>query len=118
MVLHELATNASKHGALSNQVGRVAIGWQVGNGEIDGRFTIDWIESGGPNVVAGTRRGFGSTVIKSMAELSLGGEVELDFAPSGVIWRLACPLTKVLDKGGILGGRKRNSFELTTKAHP
>ena len=97
MVVHELATNAAKHGALSNQDGRVEIAWQVKNGTADERFTISWIERGGPPVVAPANRGYGSTVIKSMAELSLDGEVQLDFAPSGLIWRLACPATKILD---------------------
>jgi two-component sensor histidine kinase len=96
MVLHELVTNASKHGALSNQVGRVAIDWQV-----EGTFVIKWVESGGPNVGSPTQRGFGSTVIKKMAELSLDGEVVLNFAPSGLFWRLECPLAKILDKDKI-----------------
>jgi len=99
MVLHELATNASKHGALSNQVGRVEIGWHAEKGDPDGRFSITWIESDGPIVVAGARRGFGSTVIKGMIELSLDGKVDLDFAKSGLIWRLTCPFAKVRDKG-------------------
>jgi PAS domain S-box-containing protein len=101
MIVHELATNASKYGALSNQVGRVKIGW--GAEWIDGRFTMNWVECGGPPVVARARYGFGSNVIKSMAELSLDGEVDLDFAPNGLIWRLACPLKKVHDKGKIRG---------------
>jgi PAS domain S-box-containing protein len=102
MILHELATNASKYGALSDQVGRVKIEWGVNR--IDGRFTMIWVECGGPPVAPPTRRGFGSNVIKSMAELSLDGQVELDFAPSGLIWRLACPLIKVYDKGEIRVG--------------
>jgi PAS domain S-box-containing protein len=96
MVMHELATNASKYGALSNQVGSVKIGW--GAERLEGRFTMIWVEHGGPPVFASARRGFGSSVIKSMAELSLDGQVELDFAPSGLIWRLSCPLAKVCDK--------------------
>jgi two-component sensor histidine kinase len=76
----------------------------MGVNRIDGRFTMIWVECGGPPVVPPTRRGFGSSVIKSMAELSLDGEVELDFAPSGLIWRLACPLIKVYDKGEIRVG--------------
>ena len=99
MVLHELATNASKHGALSNQVGRVEIDWHAENAEPEGYFSITWIESGGPTVVAGARRGFGSTVIKGMIELSLEGRVDLEFPRSGLIWRLTCPLAKVRDKG-------------------
>jgi PAS domain S-box-containing protein len=104
MVVHELATNAAKHGALSSQDGHVEIAWQVKNGGADERFTMSWIERGGPPVVAPTHRGFGSTVIKSMAELSLDGEIQLDFAPSGLFWQLACPATKILDTGEFIGG--------------
>ena len=50
MVVHELATNAAKHGALSNQDGRVEIAWQVKSDTADERFTISWIERGGPPV--------------------------------------------------------------------
>jgi PAS domain S-box-containing protein len=103
MVVHELATNAAKHGALSGQDGRVEIAWQVNNCGAEERFTMSWIERGGPLVVAPAHRGFGSTVIKSMAELSLDGEIQLDFAPSGLMWRLACPATKILDTGDYIG---------------
>lgn len=97
MVVHELATNAAKHGALSNEVGSVEIAWQVNNQALENRFTISWTERGGPHVVAPTSRGYGSTVIKSMAELNLDGEVQLHFASSGLNWRLACPATKILE---------------------
>ena len=97
MVVHELATNAAKHGALSNEVGRVDVAWQVENGTAGERFTMTWIERGGPAVMTPTHRGFGSTVIKSMVELSLGGDVQLEFARSGLIWRMACSATKVMD---------------------
>ena len=97
MVVHELATNAAKHGALSNEVGSVEIAWQVNNQVPDNLFTISWMERGGPPVVAPTSRGYGSTVIKSMAELNLDGEVQLHFASTGLNWRLACPATKILE---------------------
>jgi PAS domain S-box-containing protein len=103
MVVHELATNAAKHGALSNQDGHVEIAWQVNNGAAGERFMMSWIERGGPPVPRPTHRGFGSTVVKSMAELSLDGEIQLDFAASGLIWRLACPVTKILDTGEYIG---------------
>jgi PAS domain S-box-containing protein len=103
MVMHELATNAAKHGALSNRDGRVEITWQLNNGAASERFMMSWIERGGPPVADPTHRGFGSTVVKSMAELSLDGEIELDFAASGLIWRLACPATKILDTGEYIG---------------
>lgn len=96
MVMNELATNAVKHGALSGHDGSVEVAWQIESNDADASFRISWLERGGPPVAAPERRGFGSTVIKTMAELSLDGDVQLDFAPSGLMWRLACPATRVL----------------------
>jgi two-component sensor histidine kinase len=45
------------------------------------------------------RRGFGSTVIASMAKVTVGGEVQLDYAPSGLAWRLTCPAANALERG-------------------
>lgn len=98
MVVHELATNAAKYGALSNQTGHVSLRWDIERTKSTDRFKIAWIESGGPPVVTPTRRGYGSTVIKTMAELSLEGEVALEFAPTGFVWRLDCPTVKILDE--------------------
>ncbi len=96
LALHELATNAVKHGALSGEEGTVSIAWSlVQEGEV--RFVMAWRESGGPAVAYPTRRGFGSTVIDDMIRISVSGEVELDFAPTGLTWRLTCPAGKVLE---------------------
>lgn len=98
MAVHELATNAVKHGALSNQKGHVDIGWQlVGSDGDQRRFLMSWKESDGPRIHAPKRRGFGSKVIKNMVELSLDGEVKLEYAPSGFSWQLACPTAKIRD---------------------
>jgi two-component sensor histidine kinase len=78
LALHELATNAGKYGALSTNKGRVDIWWQAAAN----MFTMSWTENEGPQVVAPTRRGFGSTVINEMAKHSLGGEVALYCARS------------------------------------
>jgi PAS domain S-box-containing protein len=94
LALHELATNAGKYGALSTDEGRVEISWEAGRGT----FTMRWTESGGPAVSAPKRRGFGSIVIKAMAERSVGGEVDLAYAPSGVTWRLTCPAANALER--------------------
>jgi two-component sensor histidine kinase len=93
--LHELATNAGKYGALSNDRGCVDVGWGV-SGE---SFSMHWTESGGPPVPPPKRRGFGSIVMDVMAERSLGGKVDLDYAPSGVTWRLTCPTANALEPG-------------------
>ena len=85
MVIHELATNAAKHGALSNQEGCVDIEWQMENGTADKCFSISWTERGGPTVIPPPQRGYGSTVIKDMAELSLDGEVLAEFCAFGPV---------------------------------
>jgi PAS domain S-box-containing protein len=96
MSLHELATNAGKYGALSTDAGHVDIAWRLEPTDDDGhRFTIEWSESGGPTVVAPTRHGFGWTVLCQMTKMLLGADVTLEFAPAGVIWRLACPADRV-----------------------
>jgi PAS domain S-box-containing protein len=94
LALHELATNAGKYGALSTDTGRVDVGWQIG-GDI---FAMSWTERDGPPVRPPERRGFGSTVIDSMAKRTVSGEVELDYAPSGLEWRLTCPAANALER--------------------
>jgi PAS domain S-box-containing protein len=93
LALHELATNASKYGALSTKRGSVTVHWWL-DGSI---FVMNWTERGGPPVCAPTQRGFGSTVLSLMVKRTLGGEVQLDYAPSGVIWTLACPSANTLE---------------------
>jgi PAS domain S-box-containing protein len=93
LALYELSTNAGKYGALSTDGGRVDVSWDAA----DHTFTMGWIEREGPLVFAPERRGFGATVMKAMAERSVGGAVDLDYAPSGLVWRLTCPATNVLE---------------------
>jgi two-component sensor histidine kinase len=94
LALHELATNAGKYGALSTDSGRVHIFWQT-----DGdALTMSWTERDGPPVSAPERRGFGTTVIETMANHSLDGAVDLDYAPSGLSWRLTCPAANALER--------------------
>ena len=92
LALHELATNAGKYGALSTDKGRVDISWGVAGDT----FTMNWIERDGPPVSAPQRRGFGTIVMKAMAERSVDGMVGLDYATSGVTWRLTCPAANAL----------------------
>ena len=97
LALHELATNAGKYGALSTDQGRVDISWRTA----DGILTMSWIELDGPAVPAPERRGFGTMVMEAMTARSIGGDVHLDFAPSGVKWRLTCPMANVLEMQSI-----------------
>jgi PAS domain S-box-containing protein len=101
MVIHELSTNAAKHGALSNQEGCIDIEWRMEKGPSDERFSISWTERGGPTVVPPPQRGYGSTVIKDMAELTFDGQVRLNFEPSGLSWRLTCPAPRILQDAGV-----------------
>jgi two-component sensor histidine kinase len=101
LALHELATNAGKYGALSTNSGRVDVCWGT-DADI---LTMSWAERDGPPVSPPARRGFGSTVIVSMAEATVGGEVQLDYAPSGLVWRLTCPAANVLECGENFYGR-------------
>jgi two-component sensor histidine kinase len=90
LALHELATNASKHGALSTPHGEVAIRWQLE--EADDRIKFSWHENGGPPVVPPQRRGFGRVVIEQIVPRALNGSGKLEFQPSGVSWTFEfCP---------------------------
>lgn len=83
LALHELGTNAAKHGALTTPAGAVAIEWQPVNASQAVRLT--WREQDGPPVTPPTRRGFGHTVLERMAA-SLGGDASLEFGPEGLRW--------------------------------
>ena len=96
MALHELATNAGKYGALSDDYGIVRVSWTVED-SLHPRLVMTWRESGGPEVVAPDQSGFGQTVMVRMAEYSVQGTVELDYAASGLSWRLTAPLATILD---------------------
>ena len=98
MALHELATNAAKYGALSNESGSIAIGWDIkATGVAEPKFTLSWVERGGPPVAKPQRRGFGWKVTTKMVESSVGGEVSVDYAPSGLVWHLECPAGNIVD---------------------
>ena len=85
---HELATNAAKYGALSQDGGRAELSWAVH----DGVVTLDWRETGGPPVTVPVRRGFGSRMLERGLARQVNGRAELEFAPEGVRYRLEAPL--------------------------
>jgi PAS domain S-box-containing protein len=89
MALHELATNAIKHGALSTPGGRVSLTWRCDDAEA----TMDWVEAGGPSVRPPMRLGFGSRLLGRPLATELNGAVELSFAPAGVRCAIRLPLT-------------------------
>ena len=92
MAINELATNATKHGALQNSEGRVTIAWSLD----DTTFTLHWQERNGPPVTPPQRRGFGTTVLQGMTQAALEAQVALDHAPEGVSWRIVCPRDRVV----------------------
>jgi two-component sensor histidine kinase len=95
LAIHELATNAGKYGALSMDTGRVDICW----GADRDTLTMSWTEREGPPVSAPKRRGFGTIVMETMTARSVDGAVQLDYAPSGLVWRLTCPAASALEAG-------------------
>jgi two-component sensor histidine kinase/PAS domain-containing protein len=88
MALHELATNAAKYGALSTPDGCVSVHWT----NADGNFRFEWEESGGPPVVAPTRKGFGSRLLERLLVTDLGGDIALDYAATGLRFNITATL--------------------------
>jgi PAS domain S-box-containing protein len=92
LILHELATNAAKYGALARSEGRVRISWQVE--QADGRrVRLRWEEQGVPKLKPPAKRGFGTRLIERACRHELEGEVELDYAPRGLRCELVFPLS-------------------------
>jgi PAS domain S-box-containing protein len=90
LVIHELGANARKYGALSSPSGRVSVTWEVRNA--GGRtLLLNWVESGGPKVVAPSGRGFGSILIEQSLQ-AMCGEVSMTYAESGLRCAIALPL--------------------------
>lgn len=89
LIVHELATNAMKHGALSGPRGEVAVGWRTNHGEQEPTLLVRWEERGGPIVQPPVSTGFGTQLI------SLIGEPHLTYNPEGFEYRLTVPLEEV-----------------------
>src|SRR5262249_51359230 len=87
-VLHELATNAAKYGALSTNEGRVSIRWHRRPNGHPPRMVLEWQEIDGPPVVAPGKISFGTSTIRDLIPYEFGGKVDLVFAPEGVRCRL------------------------------
>ena len=94
MVFHELATNASKHGALSKPGGRIKVSWTLRHGDpADRRYIeLNWTEQGGPLVDPSSIPGFGTRLITRGVEYELAGKTTLEFTPDGLRCRIEVPL--------------------------
>ena len=88
IIVHELATNAAKHGALSTTEGRVALSWTLR----DGTLEVAWQESDGPQVSAPARQGFGTALMRTTAEGELAGSIRTDYQPGGLRCEITIPL--------------------------
>jgi len=84
MALHELATNAVKHGSLSVEGGEVVIGWFAGPGGGEADLILEWHERGGPTPTAPKTTGFGSRLLRQGLAIELGWPAELNYAPEGL----------------------------------
>jgi PAS domain S-box-containing protein len=88
LALHELATNAAKHGALSSMLGKVSLNWQLR----PDLLVLKWVESGGPPIAPPSARSFGLKVIRASIENQLGGKAAFDWAAQGMQCMLSIPL--------------------------
>jgi two-component sensor histidine kinase/PAS domain-containing protein len=96
MAVHELSTNAIKHGALSGAAGVVSVAWEVVPGDAGPRLRLQWRESGGPPVAAPSRRGFGSRMIERGLAAELHGKVTLEFDSTGLRCTIDAPLPETV----------------------
>jgi two-component sensor histidine kinase len=91
IAIHELASNAVRHGALSTRNGRVTINWLLGDSGGMPELIITWRETDGPPVAPPGYAGFGTAIIRRITGQSVGGKVTTEFEPTGLTWELRAP---------------------------
>ncbi len=97
LALHELATNATKYGALSNAAGVVEVAWSL-TGQADHPLLhMIWREHGGPPVRAPRQTNFGTQLIKRVLATEIGGRVDVDYRVDGVVFTAVAPLANAID---------------------
>jgi PAS domain S-box-containing protein len=94
MVVHELVTNAAKHGSLSGPSGRVSVSWDRTGTDAAATLTIAWRELGGPPIAPRVHSGYGSSLIRDLIPHELGGTVDLVFASDGACCKIEIPLER------------------------
>ena len=99
LIVHELATNAVKHGAFSRDGGRVVLRWRVDGDGDAARLKLRWQEEGGPPVSAPARLGFGRMLLEQVAAHDFETQPVITFAPTGLVYELDAPLSAVLSDG-------------------
>ena len=93
MALHEMATNATKYGALSSPEGSIEVAWDIAGD----RFRMSWNERNGPPVVPPQRTGFGSVVFTRLVTSALSASIEALYPESGFVWQMDCPASLALE---------------------
>ncbi|HYF55968.1 MAG TPA: sensor histidine kinase, partial [Salinarimonas sp.] len=94
MAVHELTTNAAKHGALSTPTGRLTVRWALVDEGGSRRLAFSWIERGGPPTAPPTRQGFGSRLLQHMLAGQLKGDVVMDYAAEGLTFSIDIALAE------------------------
>jgi len=102
LIVHELATNAVKYGALSSPEGRIRIDGSIEAVGGKGQFRFVWRELGGPLVIAPTRKGFGTEILSRLAK-SFGEKVEAVYRPEGLTYELVVPLSVIGVRSAVAG---------------
>ncbi|MBB6469228.1 two-component sensor histidine kinase [Aminobacter lissarensis] len=97
LILHELASNALKYGALSVPAGKVAVSWTVKGSAGDKQLELEWVESGGPKVSPPAHHGFGSILIRRSLAKVISSEVTHEFPAEGVRAHISMPLGETLE---------------------
>jgi two-component sensor histidine kinase len=92
MAFHELASNASKFGALSRPQGRLDVHWSIGMRDELQFVNLEWQERDGPQVDQPTRRGFGTTLLEKVVAVQCDAQIKLDYRPGGLRFTMALPL--------------------------
>ncbi len=98
LALHELATNAAKHGALASNAGAIGVSWHIAGEGGKAHLEFRWQEEGGSPATQPGRGGFGRTVLERVVPATLGGTASLEFRDGQVCWLLQAPLSGLTNK--------------------
>jgi len=113
LLLHELATNATKYGALSQPGGKIAIDWSIEGAAPEARFRLRWLERGGPPVTPPSHQGFGRTLIEKAAAHEFGAPPRINYAPEGLSYEIEAPLSAVAAGGGRMATIERPGRDMS-----
>jgi two-component sensor histidine kinase len=97
LLLHELATNAAKHGALSVPRGKVSLNWTIDRSGPEPLFRLIWQELDGPAVQPPKHRGFGELLVRRIAPRDVSGHGKVTYAATGFVYEIEAPLRELMD---------------------